>query len=261
MAADGPSRNEPQDFKRICVVSEAMTIPVNAVELNKSLGQATPQQVIEAAIRHVPQRRLAVVSSFGTESAVLLKFVADVDPSLPVLFLDTGWLFEETLDYRDELVHHLGLTDVRTLTPQIDLVERRDPQRDLWMHDTESCCHIRKVRPLSDALGAFDGWMNGRKRFHGDLRAELKHVEPDGRLLKFNPLAALTQGALDAVFKSADLPRHPLEKQGFASVGCMPCTSRTQKGEGARAGRWRGSDRTECGIHRIGMPAGAGCGC
>ncbi len=169
-----------------------MTIQANAVTLNKALARATPQAVIEAAIRHVPPRRLAVVSSFGTESAVLLKFVADVDRSLPVLFLDTGLLFEETLDYRDELVHHLGLTDVRALKPQIDLVERRDPQRDLWMHDTESCCHIRKVRPLSDALGGFDGWMNGRKRFHGDLRADLKHVEPDGRLLKFNPLAALS---------------------------------------------------------------------
>jgi phosphoadenosine phosphosulfate reductase len=238
-----------------------MTIQSNAVTLNKALARATPQAVIEAAIRHVPQRRLAVVSSFGTESAVLLKFVADVDRSLPVLFLDTGFLFEETLDYRDELVHHLGLTDVRALKPQIDLVERRDPDRDLWMHDTESCCHIRKVRPLSDALGGFDGWMNGRKRFHGDLRAELKHVEPDGRLLKFNPLATLTHGALEAVFKAQGLPRHPLEKQGFSSVGCMPCTSRREQGEGVRAGRWRGSDRTECGIHRIGMPLGAGCGC
>jgi phosphoadenosine phosphosulfate reductase len=242
-------------------VTETITIQANAVELNRALAQATPQAVIEAAIRHVPQRRLAVVSSFGTESAVLLKFVDDVDPSLPVLFLDTGWLFEETLDYRDELVHHLGLTDVRALTPPVDLLERRDPQRDLWMHDPESCCHIRKVRPLSDALGAFDGWMNGRKRFHGDLRADLKHVEPDGRLLKFNPLAALSHVALQAVFEAQGLPRHPLEQQGFSSVGCMPCTSRSRKGEGVRAGRWRDSDRTECGIHRIGMPHGAGCGC
>ncbi len=196
VAPDESCPNQPQDRERVSPVTETITIQANAVELNRALAQATPQAVIEAAIRHVPQRRLAVVSSFGTESAVLLKFVADVDPSLPVLFLDTGWLFEETLDYRDELVHHLGLTDVRALTPQIDLLERRDPQRDLWMHDPESCCHIRKVRPLSDALGAFDGWMNGRKRFHGDLRADLKHVEPDGRLLKFNPLAALSHGGL-----------------------------------------------------------------
>lgn len=242
-------------------MTEAIRVEPNSVELNRMLAEATPQQVVEAAIRHVPQGRLAVVSSFGTESAVLLKFAADVDPSLPVLFIDTGWLFEETLDYRDELVHFLGLRDVRTLKPQIDLIERRDPQRDLWMHDTESCCHIRKVRPLSDGLHAFDGWMNGRKRFHGDLRSDLKHVEQDGRLLKFNPLAALTQASLDAVFKATKLPRHPLEKQGFSSVGCMPCTTRTEKGEGARAGRWRGTDRTECGIHRIGLPAGAGCGC
>lgn len=232
-----------------------------AARLNKRLAQASPADVIEAAIAAMPQGRLAVVSSFGTESAVLLKYVADTDRGLPILFLDTGLLFKETLDYRDELVSFLGLTDVRTLQPQFDLIERRDPDGDLWSYDTESCCHIRKVRPLSDALGGFDGWVNGRKRFHGDRRSDLRHVESEGRLLKFNPLAAMTQAALDAVFKQAKLPRHPLETLGYSSVGCMPCTSRTKPGEGKRAGRWRNSGRTECGIHRLTDPAGAGCGC
>jgi phosphoadenosine phosphosulfate reductase len=229
--------------------------------LNKALASASPAHVIEKAIEAVPAARLAVVSSFGTESAVLLKFVADVDPAIPVLFLDTGMLFEETLDYRDRLTDFFGLTDVRSLKPQVDLVARRDPTRDLWLHDTDSCCHIRKVRPLSDALGAFDGWVNGRKRYQGHARAEIAHVETDGRLLKFNPLASLTRKDIEAVFETEGLPRHPLEKMGFSSVGCMPCTSRTEQGEGSRAGRWRNSDRTECGIHRIGLPAGAGCGC
>lgn len=217
--------------------------------------------MIATAAQSVADGRLAVVSSFGTESAVLLKYVADVDRTLPVLFLDTGWLFEETLAYRDELARYFGLKDVRSLKPQIELVERRDPARDLWLHDTDSCCHVRKVRPLSDALGAFDGWINGRKRIHGGTRAEIAHVEADGHLLKFNPLAALTKEDLDEVFASSGAPRHPLEKMGFSSVGCMPCTSRTAPGEPARAGRWRGTGRTECGIHHIGEPAGAGCGC
>ncbi|MFN3350009.1 phosphoadenylyl-sulfate reductase [Pseudorhodoplanes sp.] len=242
-----------------------MTVPetlhARVARLNEALASASPAAVIEKAMEAVPAGRLAVVSSFGTESAVLLKFVADVDPGLPVLFLDTGMLFEETLDYRDRLVDFFGLTDVRSLKPQIELLERRDPHRDLWLRDTESCCHIRKVRPLSDALGGFDGWMNGRKRFQGGARAAIAHAETDGQLLKFNPLAALSQNDIAAVFETAGLPRHPLEKMGFSSVGCMPCTSRTRPGEAPRAGRWRNTGRSECGIHRIGLPAGAGCGC
>lgn len=237
------------------------TLSVRTNRLNNALAAASPAAVIEKAVEALPAGRVAIVSSFGTESAVLLKYVADVDSALPVLFLDTGMLFEETLDYRDRLVDFFGLTDVRSLKPQIELVERRDPDRDLWLRDTDSCCHIRKVRPLSDALGAFDGWINGRKRFHGDVRADIAHVESDGRLLKFNPLAALTRKEVEQVFEAEHLPRHPLERTGFASVGCMPCTSRTREGESPRAGRWRDQGRSECGIHRIGLPAGAGCGC
>jgi phosphoadenosine phosphosulfate reductase len=237
------------------------TLSARTAALNAALASASPEAVIEKAIEQVPAGRLAIVSSFGVESAVLLKYVADVDPGLPVLFIDTGMLFEETLDYRDRLVDFFRLTDVRSLKPKIDLIERRDPDRDLWLRDTDSCCHIRKVRPLSDALGAFDGWINGRKRFHGDARADIAHVENDGRLLKFNPLAALSRTDVEAVFEAEGLPRHPLEKMGFSSVGCVPCTSRTGPGEAPRAGRWRNQGRTECGIHRIGLPAGAGCGC
>lgn len=241
-------------------MTDIETLPASAARLNRALSSASPEDVIATAIRSVAPDRLAVVSSFGTESAALLKYVADIDRNLPVLFLDTGMLFEETLAYRDELARYFGLKDVRSLKPQIDLIERRDPARDLWMQDTESCCHIRKVRPLSDALGAFDGWINGRKRMHGGDRSDIAYVEADGRLLKFNPLAALTKEQLDEVFASAGTPRHPLEKLGFSSVGCMPCTSRTKPGEAARAGRWRGSSRTECGIHHAGEPAVAGSG-
>ena len=193
--------------------------------------------------------RLAVVSSFGTESAALLKLVSDVDPSLPVLFLDTLWLFKETLAYRDVLVSRLGLTDVRTITPSPSALALRDAQRDLCFRDRDACCDIRKVIPLGNELANFDGWISGRKRYHGGERAALPTVESDGHRLKFNPLAHLTPAQAKAIFESAALPRHPLEALGYTSVGCIPCTSRPTAEGSVRSGRWSGLTKTECGIH------------
>jgi phosphoadenosine phosphosulfate reductase len=220
-----------------------------AATLNRMFDRATPADIIAEAIRSAPDGRLAAVSSFGTESAVLLKFVADVDPAIPVLFLDTGWLFEETLTYRDTLAHRLGLTNIRTLGPDSEALHNSDPERDLWFRDPDACCNIRKVEPLAAALRNYDAWLNGRKRFHGNERHGLAVVEADGPRLKFNPLANLTQAEVRGIFEEFDLPRHPLERHGFASIGCTPCTSRTQEGEDVRAGRWRGRGKTECGIH------------
>lgn len=220
------------------------------------LAQAHPHAIIEAAARALPGR-LAVVSSFGTESAALLKFVADVDPSLPVLFLDTLWLFKETLSYRDTLVARLKLSDVRSIAPSPSTLALRDPRNNLCFRDRDACCGIRKVAPLARELEGFDGWISGRKRYHGGERAALPVVEADGARLKFNPLARLTQAELDAVFAAAALPRHPLEALGFTSVGCVPCTGRPAAGAGARAGRWSGLAKTECGIHgRLPAPPG-----
>ena len=220
----------------------------NVAAFAARLAQASPQQIIAAAAAAMPGR-LAVVSSFGTESAVLLKFVADVDCALPVLFLDTQWLFKETLAYRDTLVARLGLTDVRTITPSPSALALRDPKRELCFRDRDACCGIRKVDPLAKELAAFDGWITGRKRYHGGARAALAAVEADGPRLKFNPLARLTRAELDAVFAAAKLPRHPLESLGFSSVGCVPCTNRPAAGAAVRDGRWGGLAKTECGIH------------
>lgn len=220
-----------------------------AATLSRMLDRAPPADIIAEALRSAPDGRLAAVSSFGTESAVLLKFVADVDRAIPVLFLNTGWLFEETLAYRDTLVRRLGLTDIRTIDPDAVTLQNDDPERDLWFRDPDACCHIRKVGPLAAALRGFDGWLNGRKRFHGNERAGLAVVEADGPRLKFNPLANLTQADVRGIFDDFDLPRHPLERFGFASIGCTPCTSRTRPGEDVRAGRWRDRGKTECGIH------------
>jgi len=225
----------------------------DAAALAKRLERASPPEIIAAAARALPGR-LAVVSSFGTESAVLLKFVADVDPSLPVLFLDTLWLFKETLAYRDALVARLGLTDVRTITPSPSTLAMRDPKRDLCFHNRDACCGIRKVAPLADELEAFDGWISGRKRYHGGERSALAVVEADGARLKFNPLARLARADLNLAFAAARLPRHPLEALGFSSVGCVPCTHRPAAGTAVRDGRWSGLAKTECGIHTGPLP-------
>ena len=223
----------------------------SAAELDRALRDAPPADVIAAALKTVGREKLALVSSFGTESATLLKVMADVDPAIPVIFLDTGWLFEETLAYRDTLIATLGLKDVRSIKPAEEALTREDPDRDLWFSDPDACCRIRKVEPLARALKPFSAWLNGRKRFQGATRADIPVVENDGARLKFNPFANVSREELEAIFVRANLPRHPLAASGFRSVGCMPCTSRTAEGEDERAGRWRGRAKTECGIHTM----------
>ncbi len=220
-----------------------------AQALDRALRSASPAEIIEAALTTVGRDKLALVSSFGTESAALLKVMADVDPAIPVVFLDTGWLFEETLAYRDTLIARLGLRDVRSIKPLEEALTREDPDRELWFSDPDACCRIRKVEPLARALAPFSAWINGRKRFQGGLRAELPVVEDDGAKLKFNPFANVAREEIEAIFRRADLPQHPLVASGYRSVGCMPCSSRTAVDEDARAGRWRGRAKTECGIH------------
>jgi len=222
-----------------------------AEELDRALRNASSAEVIAAALKTVGRERLALVSSFGTESAALLKVMADVDPAIPVVFLDTGWLFEETLTYRDTLIATLGLRDVRSIRPQEETLSREDPDRELWFSDPDACCRIRKVEPLARALKPFSAWINGRKRFQGGLRADIAVVEQDGSRLKFNPFANVSREAIEAIYAGANLPLHPLAASGYLSVGCMPCSSRTSLDEDVRAGRWRGRAKTECGIHTV----------
>jgi phosphoadenosine phosphosulfate reductase len=222
-----------------------------AEALDRALRKASPAEVVAAALQSVGRERLAVVSSFGTESAALLKVMADVDPAIPVIFLDTGWLFEETLAYRDTLIATLGLSDVRSIKPLEETLSHEDPDRELWFSDPDACCRIRKVEPLARTLKPFSAWINGRKRFQGGLRADIPVVENDGTRLKFNPFANVSREEIEAIYRLANLPPHPLAASGFLSVGCMPCTSRTSEGEDARAGRWRNRAKTECGIHTV----------
>ena len=216
--------------------------------LNVELRDAEPQAILRAAIELFGDK-VALVSSFGSESAVLLHMAAQIKPDIPVLFLDTGMLFGQTLDYRKSLVAKLGLTDVRDLRPQFQDLAIHDPAGDLWKTSTDACCNIRKVLPLDRALDGFDGWITGRKRFQGGDRMRLQVVEQGESQIKFNPLANWTKEQLDAYVVEHDLPPHPLVAFGYPSIGCWPCTAPVEEGGDTRAGRWAGSDKTECGIH------------
>ncbi|MCB9948163.1 MAG: phosphoadenylyl-sulfate reductase [Rhodospirillaceae bacterium] len=195
--------------------------------------------------------RTAVVSSFGAESAVLLDMVATVDPSTPVIFLDTGKVFAETLAYRDELTALLGLRDVRSVEPEATDMRQHDADGDLWRKSPDFCCHLRKTAPLHKALSGFSAWITGRKRFQGGLRTELAAIEaePAHARLKFNPLATWSEADIEDYRRLRHLPAHPLVADGYLSIGCVPCTRPVQPGEDPRAGRWWGLDKTECGIH------------
>jgi phosphoadenosine phosphosulfate reductase len=227
-----------------------------AARLDAELRHAHPRTILEAAVENFGDG-VALVSSFGSESAVLLDLASKVKPDIPVLFLDTGMLFGQTLDYRKALVARLGLTDVRDLRPAYQDLATADPEAKLWQTDTDACCHVRKVLPLDRALAQFEAWITGRKRFHGGSRMSLPVVEQAGELVKFNPLANWTKADLDAYATENDLPAHPLVAQGFPSIGCWPCTKPVEDGSDLRAGRWAESDKTECGIHLARAPGAA----
>ncbi len=192
---------------------------------------------------------VATVSSFGTESAVLLHLIAQADPSVPVIFVDTLKMFPETLDYRDTLVSEFGIENSFTVTPQHDVIAKKDETGLRWSYDPDGCCEIRKVEPMARAKEGLDSWISGRKAFQSVTRQNIPRFEIENGRLKLNPLGDWTKADLEAYFAEHDLPRHPLEAQGYLSIGCEPCTSKVQEGEDPRAGRWRGWDKVECGIH------------
>ncbi|QIQ86805.1 phosphoadenylyl-sulfate reductase [Erythrobacter sp.] len=227
----------------------------DAVRLNRMFRGASTQEMLAAVIEGDLAGELAVVSSFGAESAVLLHLVAEVDARIPVLFLDTGKHFAETLAYRDALVERLGLNLV-VLEPDAAELAAKDESGLRWSYDPDGCCEIRKVKPLAKALERFDASLTGRKAFQSSTRANLPRFEIDtsdaqGRL-KINPLIDWSAADIAAHFEAHDLPPHPLVARGFPSIGCEPCTHKVAPGEDPRSGRWKGWDKTECGIHKPG---------
>lgn len=220
-----------------------------AAALQARYGKRDALDLLRATIRDEFPGRIALVSSFGADAAVLLHLVAQVDPATPVLFLETGQHFAMTRAYRQALAAHIGLLDVRDIAPDAAALAAEDPQRDLWRRDPDACCHLRKVVPLDRALAGFDAWITGRKRFQGASRAALPALEAEDGRIKVNPLWNWNASDIDAYYVDHALPRHPLVAQGYPSIGCRPCTRAVAAGEDARAGRWAGTSKTECGIH------------
>jgi phosphoadenosine phosphosulfate reductase len=226
-----------------------LDLAARADELNRRWAEASTEQILDEALTQEFAGRIAIVSSFGAEAAVLLHLAAQVDRNVPILFLETGKHFMETLTYRDILIGRFGFTDARSLEPDSADLAREDPTGDLWSRQPNRCCALRKVVPLEKALSTFDAWITGRKRYQNADRAALPAAEVSDGRLKINPLADWTEARINQAFKDFRLPRHPLFDEGYASIGCAPCTRRILDGEDSRAGRWAGTDKTECGIH------------
>ncbi|MBZ8134993.1 phosphoadenylyl-sulfate reductase [Afifella sp. IM 167] len=220
-----------------------------AAALEARFGSESPQKILAAALDRYGPDEIAAVTSFGAESAVWLHMLAGIDPNVPILFIDTGKHFAATHRYRETLTEAFALTDVRLIRPDAAALSAEDGNGMLFSADPDHCCRLRKTEPLKRALLPFPAWINGRKRHQSATRAHIPAFEADGTRLKINPLANWGREEIAAYAARFDLPRNPLVKEGYASIGCMPCTSQVRPGEDERAGRWRGRDKTECGIH------------
>ncbi|WP_370335981.1 phosphoadenylyl-sulfate reductase [Parvularcula marina] len=224
---------------------------LHAAALDARYKDDAALDILDAAINREFKGEIALVSSFGAESAVLLHLAAQVAPDVPVLFIDTGKHFAQTPIYRRQLAKSLGLTNVQDIKPAAEELSEEDPNGDLWKRDTDACCTLRKVRPLDGALKNYAAWITGRKQFHGGARVTLPTFEFKGDHFKVNPIVRWDRDDIETYFARHDLPKHPLVEQGFASIGCWPCTHPVASGEDTRSGRWRGQSKTECGIHTM----------
>lgn len=237
-------------------LNDRLGIEDRVTALNGRYRHHAATAVMERALRDPDVGEVALVSSFGAESVVLLHMVSVIAPGTPVLFIDTQMLFAETLAYQEEVASKLGLTNVQVIRAAETAIARDDPDGTLHQFSTDACCSLRKTVPLETALSGYDAWITGRKRFQGGQRAALDffEVETEARM-KINPLAHWDKQDVQDYMIENRLPRHPLVAQGYPSIGCAPCTSPVKPGEDERAGRWRGAAKTECGIHFIGGKA------
>lgn len=258
MITEGPTKSPvkraplpvaPRVFDRAVVTDVQPAQRERLAALQAKYQNSDARDILQAMVSEEFPGRIAVVSSFGSESVVLLHLLSQIDPSVPVIFLNTGKLFGETLRYRDRLQDVLGLLDVRAIGPRLSDLQAKDPQGILWSRDPDACCNIRKVLPLQRALLGFDAEITGRKRFQTLSRSAIAPVELNGSRFVVNPLWNWSLNDLKQHILDNKLPRHPLVEDGFLSIGCMPCTQRVKDEGDYRSGRWAGTDKDECGIH------------
>ena len=214
-------------------------------------GLSTLEVLAQALAGDAFVRNPAVVSSFGADSSVLLHMVSTVSADAQVIFIDTGFHFPETLTYRNDLTKILGLQNVRTASVDPIAEKRLDAYRRLHLNQPDSCCDLRKVAVLDRHLRMNDAWISGQRRSQSSTRTSVAVVEVDesrGKI-KVNPLANWSDNEVAAYKAKHGLPEHRLVTKGYPSIGCRPCTSAVRQGEDQRAGRWRGQQKLECGLH------------
>jgi phosphoadenosine phosphosulfate reductase len=218
-------------------------------QLNDRFEKTSSQDIVRWAVKELSP--LCMSTSFGAESAVLLHLVTQIKPDIPVLFTNTGFHFKETLEHRDKLVERLKL-NLRELNPEIPNAEFLAKNGKLYERDPDACCAVNKIAPFEKGLKDYEGWITGIRRGQAQTRQAAQFVEPyRGRMTKVNPLLLWNGKMFWDYAKQYDLPYHPLWEKGYLSIGCSPenCTRPVSAGEDARAGRWSGQNKVECGIH------------
>jgi phosphoadenosine phosphosulfate reductase len=224
------------------------------VALNLSFEDAEPIDVVEWALLKSGIERIAIASAFQTEGTAVMHMATQIKPDIPVLFLETGYQFAETLAFKQRMTERLGLNVV-------DLVGEHTVQQQaetfgarLYERDPEKCCELNKVRPMFEALRGFDAWMTALRRDSSPTRADSPfldqyEIETGRWMVKINPVANWSQQDTYRYLKDNELPRNPLYDLGYSSIGCAPCTRMRFAGEPERSGRWAGKPKWECGIH------------
>lgn len=220
---------------------------MNIDQLNNQFEKETPQRILEWAIKtYAP--KVGLSSSFGGTSAALIHMAVKIDPTIPILFLDTGYLFKETHQFKDLLQKRfkLNIKTFRATPEQITLIKKNLETKK----ETGLCCDDIKISLMQDSLRGLDCWIAGLQRGQTQNRKNIKIIEDMGTgLVKVHPLANWTAKDLYQYVTANDLPFHPLWEKGYKSIGCEPCTTLPLPGQDERSGRWAGLDKTECGIH------------
>ena len=218
-------------------------------QLNDNSKKLSPQDILDNSINNIFKKKMVYVCSFGTESAIILHMISDIDRSFPIILLNTNYLFKETIEYKDYLIGKFKFSNFKEISPSIEDLKINDSKGTLWKEDPDLCCNIRKVLPLQKELQKYDAWISGRKSYHEEERKNLKFFEYINKKIVVNPLAKVKRDFVNSYFKIHNIERHPLFESGYQSLGCTHCTVKTSKIDSPRSGRWANKIKTECGIH------------
>ncbi|MEX2275721.1 MAG: phosphoadenylyl-sulfate reductase [Actinomycetota bacterium] len=228
--------------------------PGDVATLNARFETAHPSEILRWALEGSGLERIAIASAFQADGTVAMHLATAIRPDVPILFLETGFQFAETLAFKEQMVQRLGLNVIDLVGRHTVEQQEREHGPRLYERDPEHCCEMNKVRPMFEALRGLDAWITAFRRDSSPTRAnapilDLYDLEPGRPMLKINPMATWTRRDVWQYLKEYDLPHNPLYDLGYTSIGCAPCTRMRNPGEPERAGRWAGKSKWECGIH------------